>query len=391
MTTSSAAAEIEISVVAPLFKEESSQQKKNHHSSSSTGKNGTQDTTPRMVENEPSRNSNNQHEESLLTRLYLAANFAFQVPFYSICVCLAVYVALLVWAARGNHPWLLTVVALYVPYCTLGLDSSPRTGITWLSYPTIEWFRSRSCFRDAARYLRARVIKTHELDPQYAYILAYHPHGIISMGANTALSTNGCDFPSLFPGIRRWGVTLHQIFLIPFYREWLLINGFLVADKKTLESKLRAGDSLVLIPGGAVEALYAASDRFVLYLSNRKGFIKLAMETGAGIVPCIGFGENDVFHTYVPEHHHGTFAIILQKILLGIRKYTRFSTPIMTWPIPKRPQVTIVVGKPMFFDKDESSSNSVEENHQQYVKALRALYEEHKANWGHSSTPLEII
>lgn len=330
----------------------------------------SKDTT---FENEPTI------RESFMTRLYLTSNFAFQVPFYTICFCLIVYGTLLMWA--GSNRWLFTLLLLYAPYCALGLDKSPTTGSTWLSYSTIEWFRSWRCFRDAARYLRLRLVKTHELDPKHAHIFAYHPHGIISMGANAALSTNGCGFPSVFPGIHRWGVTLHQIFMVPFYREWLLSIGFLVADKQTLEKKLRDGDSIVLIPGGAAEALYATSERMVLYLSNRRGFIKLAMETGAAIVPCIGFGENDVFHTFVPS------AGFLQKLTHKIRRFTRFSTPIMTWPIPKRPKVAIVVGKPIFFPQ----GSNADENHKVYVKALRDLYESHQAQYGYANIPLEII
>ena len=36
----------------------------------------------------------------------------------------------------------------------------------------------------------------------------------------------------------------------------------------------------------------------ILYLKNRKGFIRLALKHGVSLVPVISFGENDVFREY---------------------------------------------------------------------------------------------
>jgi hypothetical protein len=52
-----------------------------------------------------------------------------------------------------------------------------------------------------AEYFSTKLIKTVDLDPSHPYIFAYHPHGVISMGANLALSTNGCEFTKVFPGV----------------------------------------------------------------------------------------------------------------------------------------------------------------------------------------------
>ena len=49
------------------------------------------------------------------------------------------------------------------------------------------------------------------------------------------------------------------------------------------------------ISGGAAEALNAHPGEHVLILNKRKGFIKVALETGAQLVPLYSFGENEVF------------------------------------------------------------------------------------------------
>jgi hypothetical protein len=35
-------------------------------------------------------------------------------------------------------------------------------------------------------------------------------------------------------------------------------------------------------------------------LRRRKGFVRIALQTGASLVPVFGFGETDLFETYVP-------------------------------------------------------------------------------------------
>lgn len=35
-------------------------------------------------------------------------------------------------------------------------------------------------------------------------------------------------------------------------------------------------------------------------LKRRKGFVRIALQTGASLVPVFGFGETDLFETYVP-------------------------------------------------------------------------------------------
>jgi len=227
--------------------------------------------------------------------------------------------------------------------------------------------------------------KTVDLDPSQPYILSYHPHGIIGMGVNCTLNTNCAGFRELFPGLRRWGVTLREVFYLFLVRDYVLLAGFISADRQALLDKLRQGDSIVLITGGAAEALYAQRGRFTLYLKRRQGFLRLALETGSAVVPCLGFGENDAFSSIdATQLGHGA---ALMDILLRIRKVLRFSTPLVTWPVPLRNPTNVVVGAPLRFNPD----SSVEDCHAQYLAAVTKLYHEHKSKYGHKDIPLEII
>ena len=67
------------------------------------------------------------------------------------------------------------------------------------------------------------------------------------------------------------------------YREILLSLGVVDATRESIKYVLTqkgAGHSIVLVVGGAAEISHCRPDSYVLQFSRRKGFIKLALETG---------------------------------------------------------------------------------------------------------------
>ena len=55
----------------------------------------------------------------------------------------------------------------------------------------------------------------------------------------------------------------------------------------------------MLAVGGATESLYAAPGTMNLVLHKRKGFVRVALQAGAALVPVINFGENETYSTWV--------------------------------------------------------------------------------------------
>ena len=53
-----------------------------------------------------------------------------------------------------------------------------------------------------------------------------------------------------------------------------------------------------LVVGGAQESLCGNESTVELTLLNRKGFVKLALETGAHLLPCFAFGEQQIFNLH---------------------------------------------------------------------------------------------
>ena len=126
-------------------------------------------------------------------------------------------------------------------------------------------------FRD---YFPIKLVKTAEIDPKHNYIFSVHPHGIICYGIFGNFATEANRFSKLFPGLRSRLLTLQEQFLMPFHRELILWMGICSATRPSMDwllSKEGKGNALVLIPGGAIEALDAIPGKFDITLENRKG------------------------------------------------------------------------------------------------------------------------
>lgn len=281
--------------------------------------------------------------------------------------------------------WIKTIMVVYLLYCLL--DNTPRKGgySRW-SNEQMERFRHNWFIHRFSEYFPIQLVKTADLPVTDTYIFLYHPHGVISVGACGALISNGCNFDILFPGIRRKGVTLNSCFLVPICRDWMLLLGIVSANKQTLVHLLqKKRESIVLVPGGAIEALSAQPGNFVCHLNKRKGFVKLALETNSKLVPCLGFGENAIFPTVVFDKK--SWQARLQQYLI---RWLTFSIPIIASPLPQAHPIHVVVGKPVEFAQSAIEKQDVDECHAQYLRALQDLYNEHKAKYGHEHIPIEI-
>ncbi|KAJ3394426.1 Diacylglycerol O-acyltransferase 2 [Entophlyctis sp. JEL0112] len=251
---------------------------------------------------------------------------------------------------------------------------------------TVRRFIGWTWFRD---FFPISLRKEVDLDPSKKYIFAYHPHGIISLGAFTSFATEACNISKLFPGLNIRLLTLESNFRIPFWRDLLLALNVASADKSSINYILsnkgvsRPGDSLALVVGGAAEALEARPRETVLVLKTRMGFVKLAIVHGASLVPVFGFGENDVWDQ-VPNPH-GSVVRRFQTMFKDIASFSPVlfhGRGIFTYDygiLPYRKAITVVVGKPIDVVQNETPTDEeIKKYHALYVEGLKELYDRYK-------------
>lgn len=93
------------------------------------------------------------------------------------------------------------------------------------------------------------------------------------------------------------------IFYIPGYNVILRMLSFKTVDEKCFVETLKGGHSVGLVPGGIAEmfsstVLADKSGNEVMAVRRRKGFVRIALQQGAQIVPCYCFGNSKIFTCY---------------------------------------------------------------------------------------------
>lgn len=86
-----------------------------------------------------------------------------------------------------------------------------------------------------------------------------------------------------------------------------MLYGYIDCSKESIHHALTeegTGRVVVLVVGGADEALEAFPGRNTLTLARRQGFVREALKAGAHLVPVYSFGENDIFNQvcYTKQH-----------------------------------------------------------------------------------------
>lgn len=291
---------------------------------------------------------------------------------------------------------------LLIPYMIYCMTSTASTSGT-LSYRS-EFLRSLPVWSLFASYFPARLHRTQELPPTRKYIFGYHPHGILSLGAFGAFATEALGFSQLFPGIKNTLLTLDSNFRIPLYRDYALAMGIASVSKESCENLLSKGGpnkvcssllisdhftdliqegmgrGITIVIGGARESLDAQPYSLRLVLKRRKGFVKMAIRTGADLVPVLAFGENDLYDQFNSDSHPK-----IHKFQLLVKKLLGFTVPLFhargifnydVGLMPYRRPLNIVVGKPIrVAQSSKPEQEEIDRVHEEYVQELERLWD----------------
>ncbi|XP_030043938.1 diacylglycerol O-acyltransferase 2 [Microcaecilia unicolor] len=288
--------------------------------------------------------------------------------------------------------WIVTV--LYSLWYFFDYGTSERGG------RRSAWVRRWTVWKHYKDYFPLKMIKTAELRPDRNYIFGCHPHGIMCFGPSCNFCTDANNFLEIFPGIQPTLAILSGLFRFPVYRDYLMSLGICPVSKVSLDyllSQMGTGNAVMIVIGGAAESLWCAPGEHVLTLRGRKGFVRLALEHGADLVPVYTFGEIDLYRQV--KFKDGSWMKTLQlyfKKMVGFAPCLFLGRGIFSsesWGLtPFNKPVTTVVGKPIQVPCiPVPSCEEVDKYHQLYIEELQNLFDRHKVSCGLSESQQLII
>ncbi|KAM3181494.1 hypothetical protein ACTXT7_014263 [Hymenolepis weldensis] len=286
---------------------------------------------------------------------------------------------------------------VYTAYWIISYNWPNKGGIHSL------WFRKLFLWRWAAAYFPAKLVVSEEmkawgrkfgrvverngqvsiyLPKKYNYLTGYHPHGPLSAGAMGTYGNDSLGFSRAFPGIRPHIATLNMQFNIPIYRDYCMLGGGVSVSRESLVYLLdkdisgKSGNLVAVSVGGATEALESRPGHYVLMLSRRRGFFRMALKTGAHLVPSIGFGETNMYDQVAnPE------GSTLRKVQEWFTKAFTLAPPLFysTRVIPYRRPVTVVVGRPIVCERiPNPTDEQVDKLREQYKEELVQMFNRYR-------------
>lgn len=109
------------------------------------------------------------------------------------------------------------------------------------------------------------------------------------------------DIPLLFDEIwNRRGIFLRGMadrghYQIPLWRDLLTSAGAVLGTRENCAQLMRAGEAIVVFPGGAREVFKTRGEKYKLLWKERYGFARLAIAHGCTVVPFASVGVEDAY------------------------------------------------------------------------------------------------
>eukprot|EP00658_Telonema_sp_P-2_P038224 TRINITY_DN27461_c0_g1_i1.p1 TRINITY_DN27461_c0_g1~~TRINITY_DN27461_c0_g1_i1.p1 ORF type:complete len:314 (+),score=52.31 TRINITY_DN27461_c0_g1_i1:236-1177(+) len=226
------------------------------------------------------------------------------------------------------------------------------------------------------------------LAPDDKHIIVSYPHGLFPMAAWLQQSVNHRCFRSRY--VKGCGASM--IFRTPIVRFLFSWMGVIDASPKNVARQLDQYD-VHIMPGGIAEMFIADPEKEKIYVSKHKGFCKVAISTGAHIVPSYSFGVTSIYDA-MPQRGEGGTSI--GKLLMSLSRKLRLGFVYLSgrcWiPIPFQHPIVNVLGRPIRVTQDANpSQDQVDALHAKVMQAELDLYKRYSQLIGWEHKPLQVL
>jgi 1-acyl-sn-glycerol-3-phosphate acyltransferase len=271
--------------------------------------------------------------------------------------------------------------ALLLPLIILPQPFVPSILQSWLAVRVIKYFSFRFIFED-------RPPPKNPQDPNYRpRIMVAPPHGVFPYGNILAMIVWPAVTGSTFRGL-----AASSALRPPIFKQILRSIGIIDASRHIARKAVEDGESLGISTGGVAEVFETNEGDECIVLKQRIGLIKLAIRTGADLVPCYLFGNTDLLSCWAGEGiPQGR--TILEKISRKIGFALIIIHGRFGLPIPRRVPVLGVMGKPIPTYKikcEEPTQEQIETIQKLLLDEMQEIFERYKGLYGWKDKKLII-
>ena len=246
----------------------------------------------------------------------------------------------------------------------------PRWLARWLALP-LPWLGAALGVSAEARL---DGVTADDLETIGPCIVTLSPHGL---GFGHTLLTGPALMEPPLASLQPLGVAASAVFAVPLWRELLLLMGWREASPGLAERMLRAGRSVVVLPGGIREMVETTPTQDALRCHPNLGFVRLALQCGRPLLPVYAFGETQLFRS--PDALLRARRMAAHSWGLGLPLATgRFGLPFpLAPPLPTKHR--LVVGQPILSGPPcaAPSEEAVLELYGRWCAELRRLFAAH--------------
>lgn len=275
------------------------------------------------------------------------------IPFYAISSILA-----LVFQYPTSRASVLIAAPLILSVFS---KPTPSPYVLRLLAPMLDYFQFESITEDE-KHLRDTIASGTK------YIFACQPHGVLSfcgMCSAISVTTDVQSVPTAAASV---------VLSMPLLKNLMGIFNLIDASSGSIRRNFKKGGMggcVVIYIGGIAELFKSCRTEERLYLSKRKGFIKMALREGVDVVPVYLFGNTSVLSVL----KHGPLAALSRKLQVSL-----------TWlwgmwylPIPRDDKLLYVCGKPLGLPHiAEPTQEDIDKWHAKYCEEVRRLFESYK-------------
>jgi 2-acylglycerol O-acyltransferase 2 len=226
----------------------------------------------------------------------------------------------------------------------------------------LDYFEYEESFAESNEEIRKR-LKTGR-----RFMLAFQPHGVISFVGLCAATNAPEDLRALKTAVAS------SLLQTPILKHVMGIFGLIDASKKSLQRHFKKPGiqgCVALYVGGIAELFKASRTEERLFLSKRKGFIKLALRENVDIVPAYLFGNTSVLTIF----KYGPLASLSRSSGVALTYFWG------KWflPIPRDEKLLYARGKPLGLPHiAEPTQEDVDKWHAKYCEEVVKLFDGNK-------------